>query len=361
MASSRLWVEARIDFETRMRQNSKDASYSQALDEFLIQNDNPNATSLSAKRLAEEASRKWDDSKIPKKWVNKIMSNIDQFTKAASSAMDFAPESVKLAWFGINLTLSAIKSNYDLYALFGAGLTDITDVLILALHHDRLYDERMKPSDGFKSSDLLDKLFQDIRKAYALVLEFSFSVKRHLHPDLGRRLVHGFKHIMGLFKDKFQGILKSITSTKEDILDDSQAVFQDRAITDLSSIKSIVSDIEDTTRDIKHFQDDLQEMKKNQFESFEIILGKLEVLSSSTKPKTPWELALQELEANMESLEIKDDATRKLEEAMSRRFPNTCKWIFEDQDYLRWIQSPKNGILWLTGNEGKRHRAPSVV
>lgn len=360
MGHSQLWDEARIEFEIKMCNTFKATDDRKALEEFLARNDDPTATSLSAKELAKDASQKWDDIKFSK-WVNKIMRNIDQFTKAMSSATQFAPESIKLAWFGINLTLSAIKSDYDLYDLFGAGLTDITDVLILALHHDRLYDERMRSSDGFQSSDLLDNLFQDIRKAYVLVLEFSFSVKRHLNPSLGTKLVHAFKHITGLFKDKFQGILRSIESAKEAILTGSQAVFQDIAIADLSSIKSIVSDIKDTTKEIKHFQDDLQEMKKSQVESLDLILGKLEVIESSTKPKTPWELALQEFERNMASLGAQYDSTRNLEEAISRRYSNTGQWIFDDESYLHWINGSRNEILRLTGNEGMRHWAPYQV
>jgi hypothetical protein len=42
--------------------------------------------------------------------------------------MKGAPESVGLAWFAVKLTLSAIQSNYELYAFFGSGLTDISEI-----------------------------------------------------------------------------------------------------------------------------------------------------------------------------------------------------------------------------------------
>lgn len=365
MGSSRLWDEARVDFENKMRKDFQSTKDHELLREFLNGKEEPGSVRESARKLAAEADGQWiGDKIIPRRWADKIMSNIDSFTTATSSGMDFAPESAKLVWFGVNRVLSAIQSNYQLYAMFGTGLTDITDVMIIILHHDRLYDERTLAETGLKQDNMTRELFKTIKAAYSAVLEFCFAVKRYLKPNLSRKIVNGVKHFFGTAQDRFEQILRAIEAMKNAVLQNSQSVFQKMSLDGVASIKDgvgsinkVVQNIQHTMDKIRDFEPELQEMRKDQNRYFGAVLEKLNEILISTKPKTPFEMALQEFEINMASLGAQYDSTRNLEEALSCRYSNTGQWIFKDEDYLDWINSPRNEILWLTGNEGMRRWA----
>ncbi|KAI0155681.1 hypothetical protein BJ166DRAFT_531117 [Pestalotiopsis sp. NC0098] len=83
---------------------------------------------------------------------------------------------------------------------------------------------------------------------------------------------------------------------------------------------------------IKDFEPELQEMRKDQTRYFSTVLEKLNEILISTKPKTPFEIALQEFDMNMANLGAQYDSTHNLEEALSRRYSNTGQWIFKDED-----------------------------
>jgi hypothetical protein len=166
------------------------------LNEFLRERATPEETKQAAEVLQGDAgkkygSRKVGDVEIPESWIANILGNIESFVAAGDFVTKNAPESVGMAWYAVKLTLTAIHSNYDLYTFFGSGLSDISEIMIIVRHYDRLYDERSKPQ--WKPSPLVEKLFQDVIGAYAAVLEFSFAIKRHLTAGAMTKIKHGFR------------------------------------------------------------------------------------------------------------------------------------------------------------------------
>jgi hypothetical protein len=166
------------------------------LNEFLRERATPEETKQAAEVLQGDAgkkygSRKLGDVEIPESWIANILGNIESFVAAGDFVTKNAPESVGMAWYAVKLTLTAIHSNYDLYTFFGSGLSDISEIMIIVRHYDRLYDERSKPQ--WKPSPLVEKLFQDVIGAYAAVLEFSFAIKRHLTAGAMTKIKHGFR------------------------------------------------------------------------------------------------------------------------------------------------------------------------
>jgi hypothetical protein len=126
-----------------------------------------------------------DKEIISQKWIDNILGNIGNAIAVGDSLLKSTPESVSMAWFCVKLGLNAMQSNYQLYSLFGSGLTSMTEIMILIPHYDQIYDERQKP--GFKSNDLVEKLFRDVIEVYVAVLDFLFSIKRHLEAsNLGK-------------------------------------------------------------------------------------------------------------------------------------------------------------------------------
>lgn len=146
----------------------------------------------SAAILQHDAGKKYGSKKIgdkeiiSQKWIDNILGNIGNAIAVGDKLLKGTPESVSMAWFCVKLGLNAMQSNYQLYSLFGSGLTSMTEIMILIPHYDQLYDERQKP--GFESNDLIEKLFRDV---YVAVLDFLFSIKRHLEASTLGKMRHG--------------------------------------------------------------------------------------------------------------------------------------------------------------------------
>jgi hypothetical protein len=355
--SSRLYMQAlevfRKEAEDRYRGDAKDM---EILREFLREKATPEESKKAAEDLRADAGKKYGSKKvgdtvIPDTWISNIMGNINNFVTVGNYAMKGAPESVGLAWFAVRLTLSAIQNNYDLYNFFGSGLTDISEIMIIIPHYDRLYDETKNPE--FKPSPVVDKLFKDIITAYAAVLKFSLSIKRHLTAGTLARIRHGFKDFFGGQKGKFQGQLEGIGTLKMKILENSEAAFQDRTLHGIESVQGVMASVQKTVQDIKGFQSTLETFHKEQTAQLDLLLKKVEDIKATTKPKTPWDIALQEFEKNKDILSPSKESVEALGEALDQRFPGTCQWVFEDPYYLGWEQSSTTSILCYAGQQGK--------
>jgi hypothetical protein len=183
LAATSLWDEGRKSFIDELK---KQKVAQDVIDEFLSDKAFPEDAKQSCLLLQKDAERKFGDAKIlggtiPKKWISSIMDNIDKFVSIADYGTKGAPETVGLAWFAVKQVLNAVKQNYDLYKIFGSALTSITEMLVIIRTYDKLYDERKTPT--WKASDVADALFDQIRKVYSAILDFSFSVKKHLTAD----------------------------------------------------------------------------------------------------------------------------------------------------------------------------------
>lgn len=133
MAATRLYNEALTAFKSQMLQELKPGKEHELLENFLATREAPQRAAEEARSLKTQTDKKWGDRKVGKvtvlaHWIDKIMENIQNFISVGNFVMEGAPESAGLAWLAVRLTLSAIQGNYELYTLFGSGLTDITEI-----------------------------------------------------------------------------------------------------------------------------------------------------------------------------------------------------------------------------------------
>ena len=327
------------------------------LDEFLKDRANPEEVVTTCKSLQDQAGEKYgsvksgDKELIPAKWISNILGNIDSFVAVGNFAMKGAPESVGMAWFAVKLTLSAIQSNYALYALFGTGLTDTTEILVLIQHYDRLYDERQKP--GWKASDIVERLFKDIRATYAAVLDFSYSIKKHLSGGKLAKLRHGFKDFFGAEASKFQAKIDVIGELKKKVLEATDGAFQGKTFQRFDELQDVMKSMRTNVQDIKDFQKTSEEFYHAQMAQQDEIRQTLEDLKASTRPRTRWDWAKQEFEKNKKLLNPLIDTTSPLDALLARRHDGTCGWLFEDEEYTDWYESDVSNMLCITGEAGE--------
>lgn len=347
MASTRLYSEALEQFRQNILARRKQSD-NELLSEFLRDGRRsslarPSSIKEAAAQLATDAEKKYSTGIVPKAWIDKIMGNVDNIIAVGGFLTKNAPESVGMAWFAISLTLKAIGNNYNLYALFGQGLTDITEVMIIIMHYDRLYDERQTP--GFKVSDLIDKLFRDTIAAYAAVLDFAFSVKKHLSGGSMDKVKHAFKDFFGAQAPKFQGKLSNIAELKGRILESSQGAFQDKTMQRFGDVQAALTQI----------QNDYSQGLELQHEQRQILAdmySDLLHLKDSIKRKTPWEELQDEFIANKKKLSPLPDAQSTFRRLLARKQEGTCRWIFENGTYQKWANSNPNIALCILGSPG---------
>lgn len=196
-----LWDEGLEEFKKDLKERRVDQA---TIDEFLKENTTANDARQSCLELKEHANQKYEKVEVagrelPKKWISSIMDNIDKFVSITDFAMQGAPETVGLAWFAVKQILTAIKENYKLYGIFGSALTSITEMMVVIRTYDKLYDERENAS--WSASDVVGALFGQIRKVYSAILDFSFSVKKHLTANKLGKNVNGYKYQIPLPHD----------------------------------------------------------------------------------------------------------------------------------------------------------------
>ncbi|KAI1427677.1 ankyrin repeat-containing domain protein [Xylaria sp. FL1777] len=352
MASSRLYNDALAAFKTQMLQELKSSKEQELLENFLATREVPQQAAEQAKSLKLQTDKKWSDRKVgkvtvPAHWIDKIMENIQYFITVGNFVMEGAPESAGLAWLAVRLTLSAIQGNYELYSLFGTGLTDITEIMVLIPHYDKLYDDGSK--NLRKGESLVGILFSNITEAYIAVLRFSFEIKRHISASPLTKVTHVVADLFGASKLKFQDLIDKIKTRKSRVLEYSMAAYQDKSLKFNERHEADMKALKNTLEDMQNFHDSEKKYREEFIAEMHAVKQSFE---ATTKPKTHWDIAISNFEKTKKKLSPKEGTQEPLTTALSRRFSGTCQWILEDSDFLKWHQAQSNELLWVTGGKG---------
>ncbi|KAK0616712.1 hypothetical protein B0T14DRAFT_604938 [Immersiella caudata] len=338
---SRLFDEALARFRGEAQAVYRDSKEQSALKAFLAERTEPKHAMEAAEDVRTMANKNFLGNKvIPEKWITTIMDNISIFIQVGDYATTSAPESVGLAWYAVKLTLQAIQGNYELYNLFGSGLSSISEIMIIIQHYDELYDRRDKT--GVRVGNMLQLLFETIIDAYAAVLAFSFTVKMYLSASFVGKVGHGLGSFLGTTKAKFQGKLDAISELKEKILVDSQAVFQEKSIEALGVTQQTVERIESAVEKITAFGPQLDLWHDEQVKQLEKlregVRDDIKDAMVQVKMKTSWELAVDEfgeLQATLRGLS--QDTRKGFLDLAASRYPGTCEWVFGRWAYREWV------------------------
>jgi hypothetical protein len=358
MANSELYNQAFHKFREDAAGKYTTGKDMSLLQDFLRERGSPEETMATAQTLKADAAKKYGDKKvgdvkIPGPWIDSILGNIGTFIQVGNYAMKGAPESVGLAWFAVKTVLSAIQNNHELYGIFGSGLSNITEIMVLVSHYDRLYYERTKVD--WKPSTVVSELFKYIIETYTDILAFSFSVKRHISGDALDKLRHGFKDFFGGNKTKFEGRLKDIGAKKAKIIEYIKATYDDVSLGQLQSISDVAVDIQATVGRIEQMQPMLVKFHEEQMSWFNSFASTLEDIKVNMKPKTPWDFAMQDFERVKSTLSPSKDTSGALTAILSRKSPGTCEWIYDHDYYQKWEEQSghRNGTLCISGIGGQ--------
>ena len=335
--------------DVRDRIKKGDEESEKQLRDFLISKATAQQARNSASVLKMDSGKKYgakrhgDKEIISQKGIDNIFGNIGSAIDVGDKVFRFAPESVSMAWFCVKLGLDAMQSNYQLYSLFGSGLTSMTEIMILIPHYDQLYDERQK--SGFEPNDLIEKLFRDVIEVYVAVLDFLFSVKQHIEAKALGKFGHALKDLIGLEVTKFQEKQDNIAALKAKVLEDSDGAFQRRLFEKLGNIQD---SLKRSLEDIHTFASTAKELAQGQSD----ILRELKDLTASVKPKSRWDWLKQDFDINKKALDPLPDVPGVLSGLLAKRYPETTKWILESEKYANWKATEQNAGLCFVGQKG---------
>ncbi|KAL9586770.1 MAG: hypothetical protein Q9203_003742 [Teloschistes exilis] len=329
-----LWEEARDAFVLQFRNQKVDC---QSIDQFLEDRATPEDTRRSAGALQTNSDRK-----IPARWIVRIMDSIDKFVVIRDLAMKEAPETIGLAWFANKLLLNALQSNYRLYTFFGNALSNITEMMVLIRTYDNLCDQRK--TTGWNPSDMAGELFLQIRNVYVAILDFSYSVRKHIKAGRLAKIGHALKGIVGAELPQFQGKMDATQTLKMNILESSQGAFQGKPFDKLE-------DVSDDLCNVRGTLSFLFEAVQSSLQSSQGMQQMMDELLKSTRIKSHYDLALQDFEMNKKALNPWPDSRSALQ-AYSQREVDTCTWISDVPEYDSWRDAPCSGLLCIQGKSG---------
>ena len=347
-----LYDDALVQFcsivrEDRIKRNDEDGE--KQLQDFLASRATAQQARESAGVLQKDTGKKYGAKKygdkeiISQKWIDNIMGNIGNAIDVGDKLLKGTPESVSMAWFCVKLGLNAMQSNYKLYSLFGSGLTSMTEIMILIPHYDQLYDERQNPE--FESNDLVEKLLRDIISVYVAVLDFLFSIKRHIEASTLGKFRHALKDFIGVEVAKFQAKQDNIAALKAKVLEDSDGAFQRRLFDKMGNVQD---SLKRSLEGIHTFAATAKELAQGQSD----ILREIQDLKASVKPKSRWDWLKQDFDTNKKALDPLPDVPGVLSGLLAKRYPGTTTWIFESEKYANWKASKESSGLCLIGQKG---------
>lgn len=359
MASSALYTKALVQFRQDAERKYQSKNDPLLLVEFLRDRSTAQETQVAAQKLRDDAGKKYGDkkagsAKIPGEWISNIMGNIGNVITVGNFATSGAPECVGLAWYAVKTILGAIQSNYELYGIFGSGLTNMTEIMLITAHYDRLFYEKSK--GGWEPSEVVAALFKTITNVYSSILDFSFSVKRHITGNAWQKLKHGLNDMFGANKREFEGKIDGIATQKKKLLELSKAAFDDKTLGQLQGIRDITEDIHRTVDAIEKFQPTLEGFHHEQMAWLESIQKNVEDIKHTMKPKTPWDYAMLEFEKVKKTLNPMKGNAGSLRGLQEQVFPGTCQWIYEEDRscFPSWEQEiQRNRAVCISGEEGQ--------
>ena len=336
-ANMSLWDEACHLFEQQLREKHEDPA---AIVKFLQDKASLEDARQSATSLQSDSDRKYGFSEsrgkgISAKWIRRIMENLDKFLTFGDVAMTAAPESIGLAWFAISNILGAIQNDYKLYETFNAGLKDITDMMVLVRTYDKIYEGHAVKASG----SIYEELSKSILEVYMSILDYFYSVKKHISGGKRSKLVHALKDTVGAINREFDGKTAAIQAQKVKIVQYSEAAFQQKTTDKLGNVSGELVTIQQTMREVYEFQ-------KQSSNDWKEILSELK----ASKQPSHREIAVAEHEKNMQRLTPwLDGSAETMSIHLKEREDGTCSWITEIPTYKTWCDSDTSAILCVTG------------
>jgi hypothetical protein len=342
------------DFETRTWREAiktwKDTSgHKDMVDEFLTKTTSPQAVQQTCREKQREASQQYG------KILGKILNKVDIFISVGNLAVKGAPESIGLAWTGVQLALHSIQDDFATFQLFSGACVDIIGIMISCRLFGRMFAERNGPTELY---EIQDQVIDNIPKIYFKILDFSYRMMKYMGTN---RLLRLPKGLFQSYKSKFEGIIGDVKGgertmsefatkasqalslyyqKRQDDHQDKIGQIQDKMASDITKIMELIESSNQTNKELDSLKREMEALRK----------------------RTPMDVAQDRFNDYKKQLKLIDQSSQ-LEKRKLMREKGTCDWLLDVDEFKDWRAGNGKQVLWMSGkgNMGKSFLVSSVI
>ncbi|KAF3928652.1 hypothetical protein AA313_de0207818 [Arthrobotrys entomopaga] len=318
--ASACWARGKEIFLLSLLESKKPPQKAE-IDEFMKDNAHLEGTIDDCKKIQNSADTSYK-AKPSGRILGKLLDTLNLIKEVADPFLEFAPESVSIAWFAISTLIQiGAKDIESCELIFGACNNIATILLTCRIYENRYQDAPQDHGTGNElgNREVEQKIISGIPEIIAAILDFSWHV----------RLM--FK------KNKFIRALKEVISPK--IKEKIDAIE-----TGYANIRKFVNDafserIMDSVEDLrKSLRQDREELRSIMFPAIEEFREKLNDISNV---KNTLELSKlrEEFRQKRTDLRPSDTHSQQLDitfDPVSRYADHICQWLFTDPHFQLW-------------------------
>ncbi|EWC44641.1 hypothetical protein DRE_06630 [Drechslerella stenobrocha 248] len=305
------WAKAKVLFLENLTASKKRPSQ-ESIDRFLREDFRLDKAIAKCQTLKASAENQYSKSKGARV-VGKLLEVLVAVKEVADPFLQFAPESVSIAWSAVSFLIQVGASDIENCGLIAEACTSIATVIL----NCRLYETRYAQTDAFNAGDrdVEGNIINAIPDLLVLVLDFSWYTQNRLSEN---KILRSFKETFNpKLKDKYEEIQEGYKKLRTVAGD----AFQER-----------VMDVMD------HVSKRSEELRKILFPALEDIRSKLEDITDIKQILTEREIREQFLRtrASLNPTEIHEQQLNIILNPLSHETDSLCQWLFRNSNYIRW-------------------------
>ncbi|KAF3931085.1 hypothetical protein ABW20_dc0106601 [Dactylellina cionopaga] len=332
--SSPCWDKAQKIFLTEFR-NSKRFSESAAV-EFLNSNYRIDKAINSCIAMKTKADQEYGNKRG--RFASKLLNALRTVKDIGDAFLEFAPESISIAWSAVSLLIKVGTDDLDKCEL----ISECCENIVMIVLNCRLYENRY--NDKFAVGALQEieqKIMGIIPNLLYLILDFSWHA--HYHIDKSK-LLRSFKEC---FSNTLKNKIDVLIAEYQKLRSMAEDAFQEKVMEQLSSLavnlgqdinelqQSLFPSIQDLTLKIDLIDQKIENID-NHLQKEEILTTYLDACQRFKPLETHTKLFLTTFE------QIRDD------------YKSMSLWLFADQSYREWqdVSNTTISLLCLKGPRG---------
>ncbi|EPS38523.1 hypothetical protein H072_7756 [Dactylellina haptotyla CBS 200.50] len=309
------WAKAKTVFLENLLASKKRPSQ-ESIDRFLKEDFRLDKAISKCQTLKNAADNQYNKGK-GSRFVGKLLQVLVTVKEIADPFLEFAPESVSIAWSAVSFLIQVGASDLENCGLIAEACTSIATVILNCRLYENRYTQTGRNDAG--DEDTEKEIMNAIPNLLSLVLEFSWYIQNRLSEN---KILRSFKETFNpKLKDKYEELQEDYKKLRT-IAGDA---FQERVMDMMDHLS-------------KHGED----MRTRLFPALEDIKTKLEDISDIKQIVSEGQVR-EQFTRNRNSLSPTDIHEQQLNiilNPLSHETEHLCQWLFNDEYYLKWEQNP---------------------
>ncbi|KAK6354450.1 hypothetical protein TWF730_008852 [Orbilia blumenaviensis] len=319
---SACWAKAKKVFLENILSSKKRPSQ-ESLDRFLKEDFRLDKAISKCETLKTAAENQYNKGK-GSRFVGKLLEVLMTVKEIADPFLEFAPESVSIAWSAVSFLIQVGASDLENCGVIAEACTSIATVIL----NCRLYENRYSQTSDFEAGDRETEIeiMNAIPSLLSLVLEFSWYIQTRLSEH---KILRSFKETFNpKLKEKYEELQEEYKKLRQ-IAGDA---FQERVMDMMDRLS-------------KHGE----ELRTTLFPALEDIRTKLEEISEIKQILSESQIRDQFFRhrASLAPTAVHESQLNIVLTPLSHETEHLCQWLFQEDCYLKWeaISKPSDSTI----------------